>query len=100
MPSPGLGGSLQRAYVPVPEAKPFILFQWWAWEVFFLLFRFYFFFFLHEHMLVSPPSPLPLHLQTCCSHYTDNLLAVIYGLAQRGAHRLENFQFTQEFPEK
>lgn len=99
MPSPGLGGSLQIAYVPVPEAKPFILFQWWAREVFFFCLDFMGFF-LHEHMLVSPSSPPPLHLQTCCSHYTDNLLAVIYGLAQRGAHRLENFQFTQEFPEK
>lgn len=56
MPSPGLGGSLQTAYVPVPEARPFILFQRWAREVFFFLFRFYGFF-SHEHMLVSPPSP-------------------------------------------
>lgn len=34
------------------------------------------------------------------SCYTDNLLAVIYGVALPEAHRLENFQFTQEFSEK
>lgn len=51
-------------------------------------------------MLVSVPPPPPSISKRGCSHYTDNLLAVIYGLAQCGAHRLENFQFTQEFPEK
>lgn len=41
----------------------------------------------------SPPRPFPL-----CQ--ADSLLAVIYGRAWHRAHRLENFQFTQEFPEK
>lgn len=41
----------------------------------------------------SRPRPLP----PC---QTDSLLAVIYGRAWHKAHRLENFQFTQEFPEK
>lgn len=41
----------------------------------------------------SPPRPLPL-----CP--ADSLLAVIYGRTWHRAHRLENFQFTQEFPEK
>lgn len=40
-----------------------------------------------------PLVPFPL-----CQ--ADSLLAVIYGRAWHRAHRLENFQFTQEFPEK
>lgn len=39
------------------------------------------------------PSAFPLSS-------ADSLLAVIYGRARHKAHRLENFQFTQEFPEK
>lgn len=101
MPSPGLGGSLQTVYVPVPEAKPFILFQWWVGKggILFSCFAFMVFFSMNICWFLPPPPP-PSISKRGCSHYTDNLLAVIYGLAQCGAHRLENFQFTQEFPEK
>lgn len=60
MPSPGLGASLQTAYVPVPEAKPFILFQWWAREVLFFPVLLVWVFSLWTYAGFSPR----LHLQT------------------------------------
>lgn len=43
-------------------------------------------------------AALPLGPFPVCQ--ADSLLAVIYGRTWHRAHRLENFQFTQEFPEK
>lgn len=60
MPSPGLGGSSETAYVPVPEAKPFILFQWWAREIFFFSVLLLCFFPPWTYAGFSPP----FHLQT------------------------------------
>lgn len=48
---------------------------------------------LTSFCLAAPPGRLP-------PLSADSLLAVIYGRAWHRAHRLENFQFTQEFPEK
>lgn len=64
MPSPGLGGSLQTVYVPVPEAKPFILFQWWVGKggILFSCFAFMVFFSMNICWFLSPPPPF--HLQT------------------------------------
>lgn len=71
MPSPGLGGSLKTAYVPVPEAKTFILFQWWARRYSFLFCFSVVFFPPWTYAGFSPPPPSPnvllsLYRQPAC----------------------------------
>lgn len=85
MPSPGLGGYLQTAYVPVPEAKPLFCSSGGQGRHFFSCLDFMGFFSPWTYAGLSPQSPAPPSPNTLLSLYRQPACCDLWVSTARGS---------------